>query len=77
MSLRDAASNFFRVSWQAGEDRESSVCDLTYELRIGTAPGKGDVWYGHTNADGKRRRTGEGNAGYNLYRLIDTKSWSV
>lgn len=74
--IYDAANNALRVSWQAGVDRESSACDLTYEVRIGTAPGKGDVWHAHANADGKRRRPGEGNAGYNLYQIIDTKSWS-
>ncbi len=75
--IYDAASNTLRVSWQAGKDKESSTCDLTYELRIGSAPGKGDVWCAHSGADGKRMRTGEGNAGYNLYQLINTQSWST
>ena len=33
------------ITWKQGKDAQTSSCDLTYELRIGTAPGKGDVLF--------------------------------
>lgn len=34
-----------KITWKQGKDAQTSSCDLTYELRIGTAPGKGDVLF--------------------------------
>ena len=72
----DAAINMLRVEWKAGKDTENSSCDLTYALRIGTEPGKGDIWYAYADANGRRLRPGHGNAGYNTYSLVSTAGWS-
>ncbi len=71
----DPAVNMLRVEWPAGADAENSACDLTYALRIGTKPGLGDVWVAHADANGRRLRPGEGNAGYNTYALVSTAGW--
>ena len=72
----DPAVNMLRVEWPAGADAENSACDLTYALRIGTKPGLGDVWVAHADANGRRLRPGEGNAGYNTYALVSTAGWT-
>lgn len=69
-----SASNL-KVSWQLGKDTESSALDLTYALRIGTAPGRGDMLYAHAYADGRRRNLLDGNMGYNLDKVLDVSSW--
>lgn len=73
--ISDAASNTLRVEWKAGTDNETIPGDLTYALRIGTAPGKADIWNGYANSQGKRARTGYGNAEYSLYELVSTRTW--
>lgn len=60
-----------RITWAKGSDVETSSCDLTYELRIGTAPGKGDILFGHALADGTRRNLSDGNMGHTLKYLLD------
>lgn len=65
-------ANKLKISWMRGNDKETSPCDLTYELRIGTASGKGDVYYGNANADGSRRVTADGNMGHALSYMYDT-----
>lgn len=72
----DAAINMLRVEWKVGKDAENSSCDLTYALRIGTEPGKGDIWYAYADANGRRLRPGHGNAGHNTYSLVSTAGWS-
>ncbi len=72
----DAAINMLRVEWAAGVDAENSACDLSYALRIGSEPGKGDVWYAYADANGRRLRPGQGNAGYNTYALVSTSGWA-
>lgn len=69
-----SASNL-KVSWQLGKDTESSALDLTYALRIGTAPGRGNMLYAHAYADGRRRNLLDGNMGYNLDKVLDVSSW--
>ena len=71
----DAASGTLRIEWKAGKDATTSACDLSYEIRIGSAPGKGDIWYGHSTADGRRLRPGEGNAAYSLFQIVYTSTW--
>lgn len=65
-------ANKLKISWPQGKDNETSSCDLTYELRIGTAPGKGDVYYGNANAEGTRRVRADGNMGRALSYMYDT-----
>ncbi len=72
----DAAIDMLRVEWAAGSDAENSACDLSYALRIGSEPGKGDVWYAYADANGRRLRPGQGNAGYNTYTLVSTSGWA-
>ena len=67
----DDASGKLRITWEAGSDAETSTCDLTYELRIGTAPGKADILATNSLADGRRRTLEEGNMGRNLYNLFN------
>lgn len=64
-----AEENLLEITWAEGKDAETSSCDLTYELRIGTASGKGDVLFGHALADGTRRNLLDGNIGH-LRRYI-------
>lgn len=61
-----------KLSWARGKDKETSSCDLTYELRIGTASGKGDIYHGNANADGTRRVVSDGNMGRALCYMYDT-----
>lgn len=71
----DAAAETLTVSWAAANDRETAPADLTYELRIGTADGLGDIVYAHASADGKRLNMLQGNCGYSLHRRFNTSSW--
>ena len=63
------------ISWSASSDALCSSKDLTYEVRIGSASGKGDMVYAHANADGSRRNFLEGNAGTNLNKTFDVRTW--
>lgn len=73
--LFDATTGRLEITWSAASDTQSSPCDLTYEIRIGTAPGLGDVLFAHANADGTRRNFRDGNAGYNRTKVLDVSSW--
>ena len=67
----DDASGKLRITWEAGSDAETSACDLTYELRIGTTHGKADILATNSLADGRRRTLEDGNMGRNLYNLFN------
>lgn len=71
----DAEHDRLTVSWNAGNDKETAPLDLTYELRIGTAPGKGDIVYADALEDGRRKNILPGNCGYSLMRRFDTSTW--
>lgn len=75
--IADAAAQVLRIEWKPGSDDLTAVPDLTYALRIGTEPGKGDILYAYANADGSRRRLGPGNSGSALYRLMRTEAWEI
>lgn len=75
--IADAAAQVLRIEWKPGSDDLTAVPDLTYALRIGTEPGKGDILYAYANADGSRRRTGAGNCSSALFRLMRTGGWSA
>lgn len=64
------------LSWTPGKDAETSSCDLTYELRIGSESGKGDIFLGKSNADGTRRSLEVGNMGRNLKYLLNANCLS-
>ena len=65
-----------KISWTRGKDAETSACDLTYELRIGSESGKGDIYLGKSNADGTRRVLEDGNMGRALKYMFDTNNLS-
>lgn len=71
----EPATGLIKISWLPGKDSESSSVDLTYALRIGSEPGKGDVYYAHALADGTRLNLQEGNMGYDLDRILNTSGW--
>lgn len=68
-----ANANKLRITWQRGSDAQTSACDLTYELRIGTQPGKGDILYANSLADGRRRNLFNGNMGMALSYMFDAE----
>lgn len=63
------------VSWSAGSDAETAAVDLTYSLRIGSAPGKDDVWFSFANTDGSRLMFSAGNMGSDLAKILDVSGW--
>ncbi len=73
----DDASGRLSIRWDAATDIESSVADLTYELRIGTTENGGEILCAHAKVDGKRLNLMPGSNGYNRFRVVDTKSWPV
>lgn len=71
----DPSCGFLKINWEEGKDKETPGCDLTYALRIGTEPGKGDILYAHALADGTRRNLIGGNQERNRFRMLNTNSW--
>ena len=67
----DEGTGYLRIVWERGEDAETSACDLTYEVRIGTAPGKGDVLCPLSLPDGRRRVVADGSMGTQLQTLFN------
>lgn len=63
------------VTWQRGTDAESSPLDLTYEVRVSSAPGKNDIVVANALADGTRRNLLEGREGYGTTRTFNVASW--
>lgn len=75
-AVYDDSRQMLNVQWAAGSDAESSPVDLTYALRIGTEPGKGDILYAHALADGTRRNLLDGNMGHNLNHWVNVGNWT-
>lgn len=71
----DRKSGKLKIAWKQGEDKETSTVDLTYALRIGSAPGKDDIYFSGANADGSRRDFRPGNMGANLDATLDVSRW--
>lgn len=67
----DAATGLIRMEWQA----PSQEPGLTYEVRVGTAPGLGNIVPTQSNADGKRRTVQKGNAGSSTYMILNAGTW--
>ena len=67
----DAATGLLRVEWKA----PSQEPGLTYEVRVGTAPGRGDILQAQSNADGSRRSFSDGNAGTATYMILNAGTW--
>lgn len=75
--LFEPSTGYLKISWQQGKDAESSSADLTYALRIGTQPGKSDIFYAHAEEDGTRLNLLDGNMGYNLDKLLNASNWNA
>lgn len=67
----DAATGLVRIEWQA----PSQEPGLTYEVRVGSAPGLGNIVSAQSNADGIRRTTMKGNAGSSTYMMLNAGTW--
>ena len=73
----DTSSGFVKINWTKGNDKESSSADLTYALRIGTEPGKGDMYYAHALEDGTRLNLLDGNMGHKLDKVVNVSGWNA
>lgn len=71
----NSATGEVSVSWDRATDRETAQLDLTYELRIGSAPGKGDILHACATADGVRQNMAQGNCGYSTQRRLNASTW--
>ena len=71
----DRKSGKLKIAWKPGKDKETFTVDLTYALRIGSAPGKDDIYFSGANADGSRRDFRSGNMGANLDATLDVSRW--
>lgn len=63
------------IEWGFGSDMETAPVDLTYSLRIGTAPGLDDIMWADATADGLRRNLSDGNCGYSRMRKLNSSTW--
>jgi len=70
-------TNLLKVNWSAATDKETPQADLTYEIRVGTAPGLDDVVAANALPDGRRRNIMQGANGHLRYRTFDVSSWPV
>lgn len=73
--VSDAASGMLQINWQPGKDDLTPTADLTYALRIGTAPGKGDIFYACADEQGRRLNLMPGNMEYNLDKTLNVSGW--
>lgn len=64
-----------KVFWEAATDTETPTADLTYELRVGTAPGLDDIVAADALPDGRRRTMSLGANGHQLYRTFNVSGW--
>lgn len=67
----DAATGLVRIEWQASSQEPG----LTYEVRVGTAPGLDNIVPTQSNADGIRRTATKGNAGSSTYMMLNAGTW--
>ena len=73
--IEDAASGKLLVSWNQGNDAETSDIDLVYSLRIGSAPGAGDMWYASALKDGRQTSLNAANVGSRLSQIVNVAGW--
>lgn len=73
--IHDARTGNLVITWQPGNDAETPVADLTYEVRIGTAPDKADILWCDALPDGTRRNFVDGNSGNALTKTVNTSGW--
>lgn len=73
--IYEASTGLLKVSWTPGKDAETPAADLTYSLRVGTAPDAEDIVWPDALPDGTRRNLLGGNMGHSLQRVFDVSSW--
>ena len=73
--VEDAASGKLLVSWNQGNDAETPDIDLAYSLRIGSAPGSGDMWYASALNDGRQTSLNAANIGSRLSQIVNVSGW--
>ena len=71
----DAETGKLLISWEQGNDIETSNIDLVYSLRIGSTPGLGDMWYASALSDGKQIALNAANVGSHLSQIINISGW--
>lgn len=71
VAFYDAEANRLKITWNRGEDKETSICDLTYALRIGSAPGQDDIMRPASLSDGRRKTICDGEQGTALSTLFN------
>lgn len=71
----NSATGEVSISWNRAADKETAQLDLTYELRIGSAPDKGDILHAYATADGVRQNMAQGNCGYSTQRRLNASTW--
>ncbi len=59
--------NAVGFAWNPATDAQTPSAGLTYNLRVGTAPGLGDIMIANAESNGKRRLSGMGNVQQNLF----------
>ena len=74
--IYETSSGMLKINWRPTVDKESSSADLTYALRIGTAPDKCDILYVHAHPDGTRKNMVGGNQGKSLFKILNVDSWA-
>ena len=72
-----ASNGSLKISWGEARDAQSASRDLTYAVRIGSTPGGSDMLEAHALADGTRRNFMDGNAGSNLEKSLDVRTWQA
>ncbi|MBK9291178.1 MAG: T9SS type A sorting domain-containing protein [Bacteroidetes bacterium] len=76
------SGNEVQLTWLAASDAQTPVSSLTYNLRVGTSPGSGNVVAAHALPNGKLTIPRNGNQGHRLNKLLQnlpdgTYYWSV
>lgn len=74
--IYEASTGLLKINWQPTVDKESSSADLTYALRIGTAPDKCDILYVHAHPDGTRKNLMGGNQRKSLFKILNVDNWA-
>ena len=75
-AVYNAQLQLLNISWSRGSDNESSPVDLTYELRIGSAPGASDIMRAAAATDGSRLNMLDGNMRGSLNTWINVGAWT-
>ena len=73
--VSDPAAGMLKINWELGKDDKSPSIDLTYALRIGSEPDKGDIFYANADINGRRLNILPGNMGYNLDKTLNVSGW--